>query len=176
MQKVKNYFSLRYLGIMFALLWISLDQATKGMALKYLTADPVPVIDGFFNLRLAFNRGVSFSLLRDVNIADLPEILGIFAFVVAVVLVHYLGHHKEKLVYILGLSFILGGAVGNGIDRFAYGAVVDFLDFHYAGWHWPTFNVADIAIVLGVMLMLYDAYFESNDTTEMEIEKGEDEK
>ena len=76
--------------------------------------------------------------------------------------------------YILGLAFILGGAVGNGIDRFMHGAVVDFLDFYYANWHWPTFNVADIAISLGVVIMLYDAYVESNDTEELEIDKGED--
>ncbi len=158
---------MRLLGLLAAVLWLVVDQATKQVALAYLTVEPVSIIDGFFNLRLAFNRGVSFSMLGGLNAEDLPEILGIFAFVVSVVIIHVMARHKERLSYVLGLGFILGGAIGNGIDRFAHRAVVDFLDFHYAGWHWPTFNIADIAIFLGVVLMLWDAYFESN-----EIEDG----
>ena len=172
--KVKGYIASRWFGLAVAAFWVVLDQITKQMALENLTPVPQSVIDGFFNLRLAFNPGVSFSMLTDMNIQNMPEILGLFAFVVAVVIIHYLGKHKERMSYILGLAFILGGAVGNGIDRFMHGAVVDFLDFYYANWHWPTFNVADIAISLGVVIMLYDAYVESNDTEELEIDKGED--
>lgn len=168
MQKIKHYFSLRWIGLAVALIWILVDQVTKYLALQHLTSVPTPIIEGLFNLRLAFNRGVSFSMFSNVNIQDLPEILGIFAFVVSVVIIHYLGKHKERMTYILGLAFILGGAIGNGIDRFMYGAVVDFLDFYYNTWHFPTFNVADTAISLGVVIMLYDAYIESHDTKGME--------
>lgn len=171
---VKNYLSLRKLGLVVLLLWLAFDQITKQMALMHLTSSPVSVIDGLFNLRLAFNRGVSFSMLGNIQIENLPEYLGLFAFVVSVVIIHYMGHHKERLAYILGLAFIAGGAIGNGLDRFMYGAVVDFLDFHYAGWHFPTFNIADLAISLGVMLMLYDAYYESNDVEEMQITKDDE--
>lgn len=162
-RKVKNYISLRWLGLAVALVWIVLDQATKHLSLAYLTADPVAVIDGVFNLRLAFNRGVSFSMLSGVSAEDLPEYLGIFALVVSVYIIHHMGKHKEKLPYILGLGFVAGGAIGNAIDRFLHGAVVDFLDFYYKTWHWPTFNLADVAIFIGVVLMLWDAYKESTE-------------
>ena len=160
---MKKYVSKRWIGLLVAVIWLLADQATKYAALSYLTAAPTSVIDGVFNLRLAFNRGVSFSMLGNVNVEDLPEILGIFAFVVSVAIIHFMGDHKERMTYILGLGFIAGGAIGNGIDRFAHRAVVDFLDFHYNNWHWPTFNVADIAIFLGVVLMLWDAYIESTE-------------
>lgn len=174
MTKLKSYVALRWFGLAVATFIVAVDQITKKMALTNLTAEPQAVIDGLFNLRLAFNRGVSFSMLGDIQLQNLPEILGLFAFVVAVIIIHYLGKHKERMAYILGLALILGGAIGNGIDRFAYGAVVDLLDFYYGHWHWPTFNVADIAISVGVVIMLYDAYVESNDTKEMEIDKGEE--
>lgn len=166
---VKNYLSLRWVGLLTAIFWLGLDQLTKTWAVSYLTPEPWSIIDGFLNLRLAYNPGVSFSMLSDIAVESMPEILGIFALVVSVVIVHYMSRHGERLTYMLGLGFIAGGAIGNGIDRFVHRAVVDFLDFHYAGWHWPTFNVADIAICLGVVLMLWDAYIESN-----EIDNGEE--
>lgn len=165
---MKTYISMRLLGLLVAIVCIALDQATKHMALTYLTAEPTSIIDGFLNLRLAFNRGVSFSMLGGINAEDLPEILGIFAIVVGVIIIHVMAKHKERLSYVLGLALIAGGAFGNAIDRFLHRAVVDFLDFHYAGWHWPTFNVADIAIFIGVVLILWDGFKES---TEIEDKK-----
>ena len=161
---MKTYISLRWVGLLSAFIWLAIDQLTKYLAVAHLTSDPVAVIDGIFNLRLAYNRGVSFSMLNGVNIEDLPEILGIFALVVGVIVIHYMAKHKDRLMYVLSLGFIAGGAIGNGIDRFNHGAVVDFLDFYYKNWHWPTFNVADIAIFLGVVLMLWDAYIEATES------------
>lgn len=160
---VKNYLSLRFVGLLSAIVWVVLDQITKYLAVAHLSVEPMSIIDGLFNLRLAYNPGVSFSMLSGVSIESMPEILGGFAFVVSVIIIHYMSRHGDRLSYMLGLGFIAGGAIGNAIDRFIHRAVVDFLDFYYMDWHWPTFNVADIAICIGVMLMLWDAYVESNE-------------
>lgn len=163
MKIMKTYISARWLGLLIMFVCVVLDQATKHASLAYLTAQPISIIDHFFNLRLVFNRGVSFSMLGGVSAEDLPEILGVFALVIGTVIIHMMSKQKERFSYTLGLGFIAGGAFGNGIDRFLHRAVVDFIDLHYAGWHWPTFNIADIAIFIGVVLILWDGFKESSE-------------
>lgn len=152
----------RTVALVLMTIALLLDQWSKGAALYYLGDALVPVVDGFFNLRLAWNRGVSFSMLGSIPHAELPIWLGVMAFSVAVIFTIWLSRaHGWCLTS--GLGLMIGGALGNGIDRFRHGAVVDFLDFYYDKWHWPTFNVADIAICIGVVLILLDAVFESFD-------------
>lgn len=159
---VKDYVKFRIFGAFIAAVIVAIDLFTKRVALTHLNLyQPVPVIDGFLNWTLAFNRGVSFSMLGDVALESLPEILGIFALVMGVVFIHWLGQHKDRLSYVLGLALIAGGALGNGIDRLLRDAVVDFINIYYDKWHFPTFNVADIAITIGVIFILIDAYLET---------------
>jgi len=111
-------------------------------------------LTGFFSLVPVWNRGVSFGILaaRDGSTAWL---LSGVALVVAVGLIAWLSR-VERALLALSLGLVIGGALGNVIDRGRFGAVFDFLDFHVASWHWPAFNVADSAITVGVALLLLD--------------------
>jgi len=155
MQMFKNFIAARWWGLLLAALLVVLDIVTKLWALGL--TDVIPVIDGFFNFRLAFNRGVSFSFLSDIQSAYLPMALGGLAFAVSIFFVWWMGHEDGKL-FKTGVACMLGGALGNGMNRFSYGVVVDFLDFYYGSWHYPTFNVADIVIFIGVGCLLLDAF------------------
>jgi signal peptidase II len=104
----------------------------------------------FFNLVLVFNRGISFGML---NSGLGPLVFAGVAIAVILVLIYMLMRVQTKLAAI-AIGLLIGGAAGNVLDRFRHGAVVDFLDFHAFGYHWPAFNVADSAIVLGVGLLL----------------------
>jgi signal peptidase II len=121
-----------------------------------LLVDPPRVVGltGFFSLVPVWNRGVSFGILaaRDGSTAWL---LSGLALVVAVGLVAWLSR-VERALLALSLGLVIGGALGNVIDRGRFGAVFDFLDFHVASWHWPAFNLADSAITVGVGLLLLD--------------------
>lgn len=134
-----------------------LDQATKLLVLRAFTPWGWPVeVTPFFNLVLVWNRGVSFGLFGG-NDGDLQRwILTGIAFAVALLLAYWLKRGVADPLQRWSFRLIIAGAVGNAIDRILHGAVVDFLDFHYAGWHWPAFNVADTAIVTGALLLLVD--------------------
>lgn len=115
------------------------------------------VVTPFFNLVLAWNRGVSFSLFRsDASLA--PYLLSAVAVAVVIALLVWLGR-QHRFWPALGIGLVIGGALGNVIDRLRHGAVVDFLDFHAAGWHWPAFNLADSAITIGVAVLVVDGLF-----------------
>lgn len=145
---------LRYLWL--SLVVIVLDQAGKWwVQSELLPHDRVEVLP-FFNLTLVFNQGAAFSFLSDAGGWQRYLFIGL-ALVVSLVLVIWLARlaaDEHRLA--LGLALILGGAVGNLIDRLWWGHVVDFLDFHWRFWHWPAFNLADSAITLGVVLLLLD--------------------
>ncbi len=113
-----------------------------------------PVTD-FFNLVHVLNTGAAFSFLADAG-AWSRYLLVAIALAVAVWLLAIL-RKPMPLVERLAYGLVLGGAVGNGVDRARHGHVVDFLDFHWQGWHWPAFNIADIGIVGGAALLLFAA-------------------
>nr|WP_114395433.1 signal peptidase II [Oleisolibacter albus] len=114
-------------------------------------------ITGFFNLVMAWNRGVSFGLFA--HEADfMPYVLIAMALVISAVLVVWL-QRTQQLFQAVSIGLVIGGALGNVIDRVRFGAVADFLDFHIAGWHWPAFNVADSCIVVGVVLLVAEGLF-----------------
>jgi signal peptidase II len=145
----------------------ALDQATKWLMLNVVLSPPqVIALAPFFNLRLGFNTGVSFGMFKDV-FDDLPWILTVFKVVVATGLIAW-ALRTESGAERIGLSLIAGGALGNALDRWREGAVTDFLDFHYAGWHWPTFNMADVAIVCGAALLMASGLFGGRSKTAME--------
>jgi len=141
-----------WLGI--AIVAILLDQVTKLTILKTFQYGEFRPLTSFFNLVLVYNKGAAFSFLASAGGWQrwFFTLLGVVA---ATIIVWMLKRHNGQRMFCLSLSLILGGALGNVIDRILYGHVVDFLDFHVAGWHWPAFNVADSAIVLGAGLILY---------------------
>lgn len=143
---------LRYLAI--ATLTLLLDQLSKWSALSNLQLGvPEPVLP-FLNWLLLFNPGAAFSFLAQGSGWQrwFFTILGILA---SVYIIYLLRKSLEDKLLCVSLSLILGGALGNVIDRIMYGAVVDFIDFYYANWHWPAFNVADSAICVGAALIIY---------------------
>jgi len=148
------------LGLCVAGVIVVADQITKWWVLAEFLDNPrvVPVTD-FFNLVLVWNRGVSFGLFAS-SAQWMPYILAGLAIVISVFLVMWL-RKADNRVLAAGLGFVLGGAIGNVIDRFMHQAVVDFLDFHAFGYHWPAFNIADSSIFVGVVLILYDGLFEN---------------
>lgn len=145
----------RQLALGLGLLLLVLDQLTKAIVLASpALAEGAVRVTGFFNLVLVWNRGVSFGMLGDAG-RDLSVPLSILALVVVVVLLIWLWRTSE-LWTALAIGLVIGGALGNVIDRWRFGAVVDFLDFHVGGWHWPAFNLADSGIVIGAAILLLD--------------------
>jgi signal peptidase II len=133
------------------------DQLSKELLLRYLlkVGTVVQVIDDFFRLVIVWNSGVSFGFLGGDK--ALPSwILSLVAAAVCVGLFIWLRRVDRPLIG-WGIGLVIGGAIGNVIDRARWGAVFDFADFHVGQWHWPAFNVADSAIVVGVGLMLVDS-------------------
>ena len=145
-------------GALGAVLVIVLDQISKWVILTQVMDPPttLPILP-IFDLVLAWNRGVSFSMFSS-DAAHAPYLLAGFAVLVAALLGFLLSRVKTPLPA-WGLGLVIGGALGNVIDRLRFGAVIDFLYFHYAGWGWPAFNVADSAITVGVGLLLIDGLF-----------------
>jgi signal peptidase II len=133
------------------------DQVTKELLLRFvLKADPiVQVIDGFFRLVMVWNSGVSFGFLGGDRALP-PWLLSTVAVAVCIGLFAWLRRVNRPFTG-WGIGLVIGGAIGNVIDRARWGAVFDFADFHVHQWHWPAFNVADSAIVVGVGLMLIDS-------------------
>ncbi len=146
-------------GLMVAVLVTALDQLSKWMILEIVMQPPriIPVTP-FFNLVLVWNRGVSFGFLGQQSSEWLPWLLTALALAIVVALVWWLRRVTNGLM-VLAISLVVGGALGNVVDRLRFGAVVDFLDFHATGVHWPAFNAADSAITVGAAIILYDAIF-----------------
>lgn len=150
------------------------DQVSKIIMLD-LIFDPPRIIEvtGFFRFAPVWNPGVSFGLLASDN-PFAPFLLSGFAFAVVAVMVYWLIKGANRLAS-TGLAWIIAGAVGNAVDRLLYGAVVDFLDFHWAGTHFPTFNIADAAITLGVGLLLLDSFRYNGERDTKNSNLGQDE-
>jgi signal peptidase II len=137
-----------------ALAVAALDQVTKRLAIEGLSLhDPVPIIP-FLNLTLTYNLGAAFSFLNQAGGWQRWLFIGL-AIVVSLAIVVWLRRLPAQARWTaMGLSLILGGAVGNLIDRLRLGYVVDFIDLYYGHWHWPAFNIADAAITLGALIVI----------------------
>lgn len=144
--------------MILAVIAIALDQVSKGWILNDLMIPPrVIEITSNFNLVLGWNRGVSFGLFNQDS-AYGPYILTGVAVAITIGLAIWLWKSTTHWAG-LALGLVIGGAIGNVIDRIQYGAVVDFLDFHAFGYHWPAFNVADSAICIGAGLLILESLF-----------------
>ncbi len=139
------------------LLVVVLDQLTKYWISANFRYGEVRVVSGFFNLVLTHNKGAAFSFLASAAGWQRGLFIAI-ALVAIVVISALLARRAGDSLFCLALALILGGAIGNVVDRIFLGHVVDFLDFHFAGWHWPAFNVADAAITVGAALLVADSF------------------
>lgn len=143
-------------GLMVALFTLLVDQISKNwVVMEYgFQSRLITEVTGFFNLVLVWNRGVSFGMFSQ-HPEYIPWVLTGVALVITAILIRWLTQ-TERMIGIVALGMVIGGAIGNVIDRIRFGAVIDFLDFHVNGYHWPAFNIADAAIFCGVMLLLLE--------------------
>ena len=140
-----------------AALVVLADQATKALLLARFAPGERLELAPFFNLVFVFNPGAAFSLLSQAGGWQKPLLVAFALGAAAIVSVLIVRRPLERLLC-TGLALILGGAIGNVIDRLRFGQVVDFLDFHLGGWHWPAFNVADSAITVGAVLLVLEGF------------------
>ena len=147
------------LALALAAVVLVLDQASKWVILTQVMDPPrVVEVTGFFNLVLTYNTGVSFGLFGGAAAPWKPWVLGGLALAVSAGLLYWLTRQPERLLG-LAVGLIVGGALGNALDRAHQPGVVDFLDFYLFGWHWPAFNLADSSIFLGVAILVFDGLF-----------------
>jgi signal peptidase II len=147
-------------GFLVALVVYIADQLSKTMIFDLLDEEPggvIPICD-FLHLIQVWNTGVSFGLFHNQIYG--PIILTVVALCITLFLCGWLIKATDWHV-IIPLSLVIGGALGNITDRLRFGAVADFLDFHILGYHWPTFNVADASVCLGVVLLLIDSIYQT---------------
>ncbi len=146
---------------LIAVLVLLLDRLAKwAVASNIALHDSVNVIPGFFQLTHVQNTGAAFGLFAESNTQWKIGALVSFSVIALIVVTALLWKHSYSLsTTTIGLSLILGGATGNLWDRLASGHVVDFLDFHIGSYHWPAFNVADSAIVIGAILLVSEIVF-----------------
>ncbi|HJV83480.1 signal peptidase II [Noviherbaspirillum sp.] len=142
-----------WLGI--AAIIILIDQISKVVMSRLFVFGESRPVTSFFNLVLAYNKGAAFSFLANQAGWQRYVFTGI-AIAAVIFIVYLLKRHAGQRMFCWALALILGGAIGNLIDRIVYGHVIDFLDFYVGTWHWPAFNVADMAIVGGAALFVLD--------------------
>ena len=139
------------------LIVLATDQATKYWFEHHFDPGERVPVTSFFNLVLAHNRGAAFSFLADAG-GWQHGLFSVLALVVAGLLAWLVRRHADRTLFAFAATLVAAGALGNLIDRTVYGYVVDFLDFYWGAWHWPAFNVADIAICCGAGLMILDEF------------------
>ena len=153
---MKNHLTL-FKSLSLLITIVFLDQLTKFFAFKYLfLKNQFIVINSFLTFTPVWNDGISFGMFQNLGSS------GRFFFtIVAFLISFWLIWYSRKLPKISAIGYILiaGGAIGNALDRIIHGKVVDFIDVHYLNWHWPTFNIADSFIFIGVVLFLYNELF-----------------
>jgi len=147
-----------------------LDQLSKYIVVSKLeTFDVISVIPGFFNIILTYNKGVAFGMFTNFDPSLRPWVIGLTVCLALAVVFHLLRQKEFQGIFARSaLLLVLGGAIGNIIDRVRLGAVVDFLDFYLGSYHWPAFNVADSAICVGVGFIILLQFRPSREKTSEE--------
>ena len=148
------------LGLGVAAVVVVLDQLVKLSLIDFLAGQPRAVAVGpFLDLVMVWNRGVSFGLFNSAAAGEVQRwLLVALSLGIVAALGVWLGRVGDRLLA-LSIGLIVGGALGNVIDRLRFGAVADFFYFHLGAYYWPAFNLADSAIVVGVAVLLYDSLF-----------------
>jgi len=150
--------TVKKLAVPFILILIFLDQVTKWWIINYIM-QPIKTlpITPFFNIVLTWNSGISFGIFSNQGSFSVIILSTLATLIVFFLAVWLMKAENKKLI--IGLICIIGGAIGNIIDRVYHGAVIDFLDFHIKSYHWPAFNVADSCIFIGATLIILDSLF-----------------
>lgn len=151
-------------GIVIAALVLALDQALKAWMLyvyDIIARAPVKILP-FFDLVMVWNVGISFGMLAHGTLLS-ALLLALLALAITAWLIIWLGQ-ADRLATVLGLGLVIGGAIGNVFDRMRFGAVADFFSFHWHGYAWPAFNIADAAICIGVALLLWESMLQHRKT------------
>jgi len=161
MPKYLGWFCLSAVVIVF-------DYVTKLAVLQTFAPGESRALAPFFNLMLVFNKGAAFSFLADADGWQTLFFTAIAA-VASAVIGYLIVKHQGNRLFCSGLALILGGALGNLYDRVVYGHVVDFLDFHAAGWHFPAFNVADSAITVGAGILILESFMHREEPREKRV-------
>ncbi len=159
MKKAKKGSMLKYY-LLSSLVFLS-DQFVKIQAIKLVTDEQFIKINSYLYLVHFKNEGAAFSFLSDAG-GWQRYFLSIVAAIASVFIIFMIKKNKENIFLALGLSLILGGAVGNLYDRLSLGHVTDFLYFHFNDYYWPAFNIADAAITIGAAIIIYDSIFKKN--------------
>ncbi len=146
-----------HVSLVLALVVLGIDFATKRWVELELVYDQQILLTSFLNLVLTYNAGAAFSFLSNESGWQRWLFSGI-AICASVFIIYLLRKHTSEKLFCVALSFILGGALGNLWDRITLGYVVDFLDFHYSGYHWPAFNVADSLILIGALFLIFESF------------------
>jgi signal peptidase II len=143
--------------LLISVVVIVLDQLSKAAISNHFVYGENLAVLPFFNLLLAHNTGAAFSFLSDAGGLQ-RWLFSIIAIIASVWIIWLLRKHQSQKLFCFALAFILGGALGNLIDRIAYGYVVDFLDFYWGYYHFAAFNLADSAITCGAALLIWDSF------------------
>jgi len=149
----KNYL----LFIVTVLAILALDQITKIYIDTHMTLyESISVVQGFFNITYVRNPGAAFGVLSDASpFMRALFLIGVSVFASGLIVYYIVKMHAKDVLLTYGMSLILGGAMGNLIDRIRLGEVIDFLDVYISSYHWPAFNVADSAVSVGAVILFY---------------------
>ena len=148
---------LRIKAFFLAIAVLALDQCSKIWLLSYLMEQGGWIkVTSYFNLVIVWNSGISFGMFQSGETGR--WLLVGFSSIVCLGLSIWLWSHSRSWP-IVALGIVVGGAIGNIVDRIIWGAVADFFDFHILGYHWPAFNIADSAITVGILMLLYDSFW-----------------
>ena len=145
-----------------AVVILLIDQASKWLVLRHLDLEEAVQVMPGFNLQLAFNKGAAFGFLSQHSGWQRFLFVGLAIFVSISILVWLYRLNQKQFLDGLALSVILGGALGNLLDRIRFGQVIDFIDIYYQNWHWYTFNIADIAICIGAAILMLTLFVKGN--------------
>jgi len=159
LKRVKKESMLKYF-LITSLVLLS-DQFTKVLIIKNILDDQFIRVNSYFYLVHFKNQGAAFSFLSDAG-GWQRYFLSIVASIVSIVIIFMIKKHKDEFYTALGLSLILGGALGNLYDRLFLGYVTDFLYFHFQDYYWPAFNVSDTAITIGAGIIIYESIFKKS--------------
>lgn len=149
----KNAGLMLWLGV--AAIIVLLDQLSKITMSRLLAYGQSEPITSFFNLVMVYNKGAAFSFLADSG-GWQRWFFSALALAVSIFIIWMINRNANQRMFCWSLSLILGGAIGNLVDRLIHGHVIDFIDIHLGGWHWPAFNIADAAITVGAILFVLD--------------------
>lgn len=143
-------------SLIVALTIIALDQINKWYMIDIINIKEPIEVTSFFNLVMVWNRGISFGMFQHAFYS--PIIFTFLAILIIIALLFWL-KNTDSMIEIISIGLVIGGAIGNVIDRIKYGAVADFYDFHAAGYHWPAFNIADMAVFIGAVMLCICSLF-----------------